>query len=727
MQATLETLVTDLNDSRKSILIPELEAGLNEQQRLAFHHDQGPCLVLAGAGSGKTTVLTRRIARLLAEGVEPQRIFVATFTKKAADEMSLRLAGLLGEAGPAMVEKLWIGTFHSHCLRILKTEWAILHGKAGYFQIADEHWQLRVARAIIGDKEWLPSGAPTPPFGMKLRYDPKSALSAVSAVKNRGAQPEDAERAFREHNPTYTDDTVAKLVKFWKYYEQAKQAKFDVLARRASKRLDFDDLLIEALHLLQTNPVALDKYREQFQAILIDETQDTSAIQWEIARLLTGSRENIFIVGDIGQAIYSFRGADPAATIVQYNGAFPTGEIIRLPKNYRSSATIVRAANELIEQAGIDDRYRLQMDSSHGEGTALEPTEHQTADDEASWIAQTLRARQDQGGLLHDCAILMRTNAYSRSLEDALIKAGVPYKLEGAMGFYGRREVRDLLAFLHLSLERNSPQADEACKRVLNVPSTSFGKPTRFLGGSFIGQVETVAAKRQVPIYQVLKEGQFTTKQGLAVKDFRDMLKEISQAGPTAEARLRKARDLGYDEFLLREEGHHEEEGNSRLDNLEELCVASAAFPSAQDYLNFTLAQQHKAGEEPVGDFVEMMTIHRAKGLEWPVVFVTGFAFGMLPHHRSLRFFDEDKTQVIPESIEEERRLAYVALTRAKDHLYLTWPKQTPTRGLSRSPFLLEMPSLGEVVIVEPVVVVANEPDDEIEFDETLIYGSEVA
>ncbi len=695
MQATLEALTQDHDAARASLLGTKLTDSLNSYQLQAYNHNEGPLLVLAGAGSGKTTVLTRRIARLLAEGIPAEKIFVATFTKKAADEMTSRLTAMLGESGPAMVEKLWIGTFHSHCLRILKTEWTLLHGKAGYFQIADEHWQMRVARAILGDREWLAKGLPAPPFGMNISYDPKSALSAVSAVKNRGYSVENAEAAFRDHSPGTADAGINTLVRFWRNYEMAKDVKFDLLTKKPSRRLDFDDLLIETLKLLQTNDSVRRKYREMFTMLSIDETQDTSAVQWEIARLMTSEAGNIFIVGDIGQAIYSFRGADPNSTVAQFTAAYPQGDILRLPTNYRSSATIVRVANELIERAGIDERYRLQMLPSQEEAEIPTATMHVDADAEADWLAQELVKHQSRGKDLHDCAILFRTNAYSRAFEESLIKHGVPYRLEGAMGFYGRKEIRDLAAFLHLSVERDSPAAAEAAKRILNVPSKKFGKPTHYLGGAFCAQVELEAQRKGISFYKALLTGQFKTAHGLAILDFREMIKAVAEVGDTAEARLRKARELGYDDYLLREEGHVEEEGNSRLDNLEELCVSSQSFPTAKDYLNFILAQQQTAGQEPAGDYVEMMTIHRAKGLEWDVVFVVGFAQGMIPHHRSLRFFDEDKKQLIPDSIEEERRLAYVALTRAKKVVYLSWPQQHLARALTRSPFLREMPSLG--------------------------------
>lgn len=700
MQVTLDAITEDLHKLRSEALLPKLEAGLNEQQKQAFYHDDGPALVLAGAGSGKTTVLTRRVARLLAKGVDPQRLFVATFTKKAADEMSLRLAGLLGDGGEAIVEKMWIGTFHAHCLRVLKHEWAHLYGKGGYFQLADENWQVRVAKAILGDKDWMARGLPSPPFGLNIAYDPKGALSAVSAVKNRGYSVEEAEKAFREHEPNWADPTITTLTKFWRCYEQAKQAKYDILAKKPSRRLDFDDLLIETLALLQQHKEIRAKYQNLFLYLCIDETQDTSRVQWEIARLLSATRENVFIVGDVGQAIYSFRGCSPEATVGQFGGAYPNGAIIRLPANYRSSATIVRVANELIGRSGIDARYRLEMAATQDEGEEPTQQEHATAEDEALWVAETLKTVQSTGTALADCAVLFRTNAYSRALEEAFVKNGVPYVLQGAMGFYARREVRDLCAFLQLTVERDSPSADDAVKRILNIPSKQFGKPTHFLGHAFIAEAETQAARKGVSLYRLLQIGQFKTAQGLAVKDMRDLVKEIHDAGEGVEERLRAARALGYDDWLLREEGHVEDEGNSRLDNLEELCVAARAFPTPADFLAFVAAQNRPKDGEETGDAVEMMTIHRAKGLEWPHVFVVGFAFGMLPHHRSLRWRDEDKTELLADSIEEERRLAYVALTRAKSRVYLSWPLQHQSRSLTRSPFLSEMPSLASTTIL---------------------------
>jgi DNA helicase-2/ATP-dependent DNA helicase PcrA len=692
MQVALDALTDELNEIRAAQVLPILENGLNEQQLTAFRHNEGPALVLAGAGSGKTTVLTRRVARLLSTGIDPKRVFVATFTKKAAVEMTQRLAALIGAGGEAIVEELWIGTFHSHCMRLLKAEWARIYGKqSSYFQIADENWQIRTVKAILGSKDWGGRNLPSPPFGLNIAFDPKSAISTISACKNRGYTVEQAERAISEHAPSLAPPTVETIKRIWRSYEMAKESKFDLLSRKPSRRLDFDDLLIETLHLLQESEDFRKRLQERFLYILIDETQDTSAIQWEIARLIAGDRQNIFIVGDIGQAIYSFRGADPRETISQYLGAYPNGDIVRLPSNYRSTATIVNIANELISHAEIDSRFRLAMKPALPEGDAPEVVEHIDADAEAKWVAESLSEFWNSGGILRDCAVLMRTNAYSRALEEAFVASGIPYRLEGAQGFYGRKEIRELLGFLHLSLERDSPSADAACKLIVNIPSKKYGKPTHFLGHAFINSICATAEEKGVSFYRALKQARTTTAQGLAISDFREMVAAVANAGDSAEDRLRKARELGYDAYVMREEGDIEDEDYSRFDNIDELCESSAAFPTAADYLNFILAQQSKAGEEPPGDYADMMTVHRAKGLEWKRVYVVGFAQGMIPHHRSMRFFDEEKTQIIPDSIEEERRLAYVAITRPKDKLFVSWPKLHLARTLSCSPFLSEM------------------------------------
>ncbi|MDX1931664.1 MAG: ATP-dependent helicase [Capsulimonadales bacterium] len=692
----------------------DLAAGLNPRQTEAFLHTGGAALVLAGAGSGKTTVLLRRVARLLAEGVAPSRILVTTFTKRAAQEMEDRLVALLGEDA---VEGLWIGTFHSHCLRILKKEWAELFGKEGRFDIADESWQKRVCRAILGKPDDY-KNLPSPPFGQNMKMDPKTALLAVSAAKNKGYSAEEGETSLARIYPDWEEPAVRSVARFWRCYEQAKGKEFDLLSKVPARRLDFDDLLIEAYTLLRDRKDVRLRYQEMFDYLLVDETQDTSAVQWEFAVLLSEWHGNIFLVGDVGQSVYGFRGCDPKTTLMAFKKAYPQGDIIRLPANYRSHKGIVTVANELITHADLDERYRLLMEPTREEGAPPDLTQHIDADAEAASVVARIRERIQAGRLqFKEFAVLYRTNAYSRAFEDALIAGGIPYRITGGTGFYNRREVRDLLAYLQLSVDPYSPAGDEAAKRVLNIASKKFGKTTRGLGKSFITQVEQLAAKNQWSFYEALKRGSFKTAQDVAILDFRRQIQEIHDAGDSATARLVAARQSGYDEYVIEEEGEAEDEGegSSRLENLDELVAAAGRFFAPEALLTFVAGQVRKANESSRNvDAVHLMTIHRSKGLEWPCVFVVGFAMNLLPHHRSLRYADG---KLLPDSLEEERRLAYVAITRAREFFALSWPLYHNGKALGPSPFLDEMPTLG------PLVEAARHTDDstgeETDWDET--------
>lgn len=674
---------------------PDLVAGLNPDQETAFRHTSGAALVLAGAGSGKTTVLLRRIARLILDGVPPERILVATFTKRAAQEMEDRLARLLGAE---TVDGIWVGTFHAHCLRILKKEWAERYGKDGRFDIADESWQKRVCRAILGRGDDYRK-LPTPPFGQNMKLDPKMALLAVSAAKNQGCLAEEGESALARIYPHWEQPAIQNVARFWRCYETAKQKEFDLLSRVPARRLDFDDLLLEAYTLLRDDPDARRAYQEKFDYILVDETQDTSAVQWEFARLLAQKHGNLFIVGDVGQSIYGFRGCDPRMTVMAFQKAFPAGQIIRLPANYRSQGQVVTIANELIAHADLDERYRLKMDLTRPDGHDPVLKQHVDAESEAASVVERLRALLNENALhFKDFAILYRTNAYSRAFEDALIAAGIPYQITGGTGFYNRREVKDLLAYLQLSVDPHSPAGAEAAKRVLNIASKRFGRPTRFLGAGFVRKVEESAEKLGCSFYDALRRGQFTTAQDVAIQDFRRQIREIHDAGESAQARLVAARQTGYDEYVLAEEGESDDEGegSSRLENLDELVAMSARFHAPEAILTFVAGQIRKAGESARAvDAVNLMTIHRSKGLEWACVFVVGFAMNLLPHHRALVYVDGE-LQI--DSLEEERRIAYVAITRAKEWLSLSWPQYHNAKALGPSLFLLEMPTLAPLL-----------------------------
>ena len=684
----------------------DLAAGLNEQQLEAFYHTKGAALVLAGAGSGKTTVLLRRIARLISEGVPPPRILVTTFTKRAAEEMRERLVTLLG--GDAAIEGLWLGTFHAHCLRILKREWAELYGKDGKFDLADEGWVKRVSRAILG-KPADYGKYPSPPFAQNMKLDPKLALLGISAAKNGGYSCEQGETALMRLYPDWELPVIQNVAKFWRCYETAKEKKFDLLARVPSRRLDFDDLLIEAYTLLRDNERIRLHYQDMFDYLMVDETQDTSQVQWDFARILSEWHGNLFLVGDVGQSVYGFRGCDPRLTVMSFRKSFPHGDIIRLSANYRSQATIVTVANELIAHADLDERYRLNMDATRSDGIAPLLSQHVDAESEAAWIVERIREQLQTGrAQFTDFAVLYRTNAYSRAFEDALIAGGIPYQITGGTGFYNRREIKDLLAYLQLSVDPHCPAGDDAAKRVLNIGSKRSGKTTRMLGRSFITKVEEQAVKAGCGFYEALRRGAFTTQQDLAVRDFRRQIGEIHDAGDTAAARLTAARQSGYDDYVIDDEGDSDDdggEGSSRLENLDELVAASAKFYAPEAMLTFVAGQikksqqrpgeEKKVGEKKILDAVHLMTIHRSKGLEWQSVFVVGFAMNLLPHHRSLRYVDGN---LLPDSLEEERRLAYVAITRARDQFSLSWPQYHNGKALGATPFLDEMPTLAPLV-----------------------------
>ncbi len=700
----------------------DLTAGLNAQQLEAFSHTKGAALVLAGAGSGKTTVLLRRVARLIADGTNPGRILVTTFTKRAAQEMEDRLTVLLGAEA---IAGIWIGTFHAHCLRILKKEWAELYGKEGRFEIADEYWQKRVCRAILGKPDDYKS-LPSPPFAQNMRMDPKMALLGVSAAKNKGYTAEEGETALARIYPDWEPPAVQSVARFWRCYEQAKHKEFDKLSKVPARRLDFDDLLVECYTLLRDNRAVRLRYQEMFDYLLVDETQDTSAVQWEFAVLLSEWHGNIFLVGDVGQSVYGFRGCDPRTTLMAFKKAYPHGDIIRLPANYRSHRGIVTVANELIAHSDLDERYRLFMEPTRAEGEAPDLKQHLDADSEAASVVSRIRERMNEGRLLFkDFAILYRTNAYSRAFEDALIAGGIPYQITGGTGFYNRREIKDMLAYIQLSVDPHCPAGDEAAKRVLNIASKKFGKTTRGLGKSFITQVEQLAEKQGCSFYEALKRGSFKTTQDVAILDFRRQIQEIHDAGDSVAVRLIAARQSGYDDYLLAEEGESEDEGegSSRLENLDELIAASGRFFAPEALLTFVAGQVRKANESSRSvDAVNLMTIHRSKGLEWPCVFVVGFAMNLLPHHRSLRYVDGT---LLPESLEEERRLAYVAITRAKEFYALSWPLYHNGKGLGPSPFLEEMPTLAPLVDAARHTQESSSEDSDGTDDEDLSYAEE--
>jgi DNA helicase-2/ATP-dependent DNA helicase PcrA len=609
---------------------------LNPSQRAAVEHGDGPILVLAGAGSGKTRVLTARLAHLVAaRGIRPDRLFATTFTNRAAREMRHRVAALL-EREP---NGLWIGTFHSLAARLLRRE-AHLLGFTPQFTIYDEDDRL----ALI--KRLMEQGG----FAIKA-FPPKLIQSIISGAKNRLVPPEELAAAGTEQIERVAADIYVALDR----------------ALRAANAMDFDDLLLHPLTLFRERPERLARYQERFQAILVDEFQDTNRAQYLIVRALAGAQGNITVVGDDDQSIYSWRGAD-LRNMLDFQRDFPTALLVRLEENYRSTQTILDAANAVIAENTQRLGKTLYTVRRGGVPIAIVATADER--DEAEWLARELAARVAEDHYAHrDCAVLYRTNAQSRALEDALRRAELPYQIVGAISFYARREVRDLIAYLRLVV---NPADDEACLRAIRVPK-------RGLGLGSLRMVQDAARGWQRPLLETASIADripgLRPQAKRALQDFAALIARLRQDAATATPAglLERVIEAVQYEAFLETEGA---EGLERVENVRELLAAAAEWSEEPDPEEqgtslerfLATAALSTSLEQPGGDpdGITLMTVHTAKGLEWPVVAVAGLEDGLFPLSRALETV---------EGAEEERRLAYVAITRARDRLYLTWAR----------------------------------------------------
>jgi DNA helicase II / ATP-dependent DNA helicase PcrA len=637
---------------------PELPLALNPAQREAVEHVHGPLLVLAGAGSGKTRVLTTRIANLIdRHGVPPERIFAVTFTNKAAGEMKQRIGRLLGRDPSG----LWIGTFHSLSARLLRRE-AELLGFSRRFTIYDEDDRLSLIKRLMDQRG----------HSTKL-FPPRAVQSLISAAKNRMVPPSE----LAAGSP----------------FDRLALASADVYgalgpALKAANAMDFDDLLLHPLTLFRERPDRLRAYQERFSFILVDEFQDTNRAQYELIRLL-GAHGNVCAVGDDDQSIYGWRGAD-VRNMQDFLRDFPGAKLVRLEENYRSTRIVLDAANGVIaENAGRIGKTLITRRSGGESVTLLAAADER---DEAEWVVRELERRSAAGEWSYaEMAVLYRTNSQSRALEEAFRRAGVPYRLIGAISFYERREVKDLLAYLRLVA---NPSDDEAFLRAVSVPRRGLGETSLgVLGQAAAGWGKPLLAAARgadmVPDLRPNVRGAFR-----AFAAFIDGLVEKASLLPPAEVLEQVIRAIDY-EAVLHAEGP---EGADRWENVREL-VASAADrseevtddPEAGTPLERFLAEAAllSSAETVVGneEGVTLMTLHTAKGLEWPVVVLTGMEHGLFPLARA-----EEQ----PDGLEEERRLCYVGLTRAKDKLYLTWARARRRGGELRpgiaSRFLKALP-----------------------------------
>ena len=628
--------------------VQDLGDGLNPAQVDAVTHPSGPLLVVAGAGSGKTRVLTRRIAHLVVErGVSPFAILAITFTNKAAGEMKERVAALVGP----VAHDMWVSTFHSACVRILRRDAALL-GYPSRFSIYDQGDAVRLTGYVIRD------------LGLDVkRYPARAVHSAISAAKNEGR----SASGYVEHAAGPYERRIGEV--FTEYQARLLRA----------GAMDFDDLLGNAVRLLRSQPDVLERYRGRFQHILVDEYQDTNQVQNDLVMLLGSAHRNVCVVGDSDQSIYRFRGAD-IRNILEFERAFPDATVVVLDQNYRSSQTILDAANAVITRNPGRQPKHLWTDAGPGDRVVRYRADDEV--EEARWVVGRIRSLHDAGRRWSDMAVFYRTNAQSRAVEEQMVNLGVSYRVIGGTRFYDRREVRDALAYLKLAA---NPVDEVAARRVLNVPR-------RGVGDTSVAKVDALAAEGGIGFVAALREAVDAGVSGRAatgIQAFLDLLDHLSGSvddGP--ETVLSAALDRsGYLDELRSE---HTIESEGRLENLAELVGAASGFDSVDDFLE-RVALVADTDDLPDDDDdagqVVLMTMHAAKGLEFPAVFIVGMEDGVFPHLRALGD---------PDELAEERRLAYVGITRARERLFLShaWSRmlhgQTQYNPPSR--FLDEIP-----------------------------------
>jgi DNA helicase-2/ATP-dependent DNA helicase PcrA len=633
--------------------------GLNPQQREAVTYHGGPLLILAGAGSGKTRVITHRIAHLIhACNVPPEAIVAVTFTNKAADEMRKRIETLLG--GRHAVAGLIVSTFHSFCVRLLRRDGQSLAGiRPGFtrnFTIYDEDDQVALIKAIYREL-----GLEEKQF---MQY--RAALSRISHAKSVKEAPEDVLRNSK-------DPKTTRLASIYEHYEGR---------LRQANALDFDDLLLEAVRLLQYDDRLREAWNRRVVHLLIDEYQDTNRSQYELMRLLTEVHQNVCVVGDEDQSIYSWRGAD-IQNILDFERDYPRARTIKLEQNYRSTKNILEGASALV--ARNKQRKGKWLWTEAGAGTPIGLYEGYDGENEALFVAdqieRVLRENPRQA-----IAVLYRTNFQSRQIEEALRRYGRSYQVVGGFSFYQRAEIKDALAYLKLLV---SPQDSVSLLRIVNVPARGIGKTT-------VEQIERYAVEHGIGLWdaigRMLDENAFATRAGAALGEFRKLIEDLREtaAREKLQETLRQILDRsGYMKML---EAGKDPDSETRVENLSELENATIeAAERGEGIVEFLDHAALVSEADTIDDAaqIRLMTVHNAKGLEFPVVFVAGLEDGLFPHSRSL----ESET-----AMEEERRLCYVAMTRAQARLILTWARQrrrfgggvaepsTPSRFLSEIP-----------------------------------------
>ena len=629
--------------------------GMNPQQQEAVEYTEGPLLILAGAGSGKTRVLTHRIAYLMEEkGVKPWNIMAITFTNKAAQEMRERVDQIAGFGA----ESVWVSTFHSSCVRILRRYIDRL-GYDNRFTIYDTEDSKTVMKEMIRRLDLDP----------KI-YKERNLLSKISAAKNEMITPNEYEKQVTR----WEDRRVGEIYRA--YQEQLKK----------NNALDFDDLLVKTVELFRDCPEALDYYQERFRYIMVDEYQDTNTVQFQFVSRLAARYRNLCVVGDDDQSIYKFRGAN-IGNILDFEKVFPDAKVIKLEQNYRSTQNILDAANEVIRHN--KGRKEKRLWTENGTGDKVNFRQFQSGFEEAEFVAGEI-GRKVRTGENHyrDFAVLYRTNAQSRLFEEKFLLANIPYKIVGGVNFYGRKEIKDLLAYMKTV---DNSLDDLAVQRIINVPKRGIGAAT-------IGKVEAYAAEQDIHFYDALLEADYIPGLGRAaakirpftlfIQSLRSQLEYLS----VKELLEKIIEDTGYVKEL---EAEDTEEARARIENIDEFISkaadyeASAAEPSLSGFLQEVALVADIDSVDDSSDYVLLMTLHSAKGLEFNEVYMAGMEDGLFPSYMTITGDD-------PSELEEERRLCYVGITRARKKLTLTAARQRMIRGETQysktSRFVREIP-----------------------------------
>lgn len=611
---------------------------LNDKQLEAVEHKDGPCLVLAGAGSGKTKVLTQRIINLIDSGVSPYNILAITFTNKAAKEMKNRVENELG----GVTDSIFIGTFHSFGLRILRENYIDI-GYTSNITILDTDDAKAIVKRILKENGYDPA-----------KYEIRTIINKISSAKNDGISPDEYTKLFLNDL-----DIVIGLV----YKEYTKLLK-------DNNSVDFDDLLLKPVELLKKNKIILEKYQERFKFILVDEYQDTNSIQYELCKLLASKYKNIFVVGDANQSIYSFRNAD-YRNILNFEKDYKNTKVILLEENYRSTNNILKAANSVIKNNS--EGKKLNLWSSKRDGELIDYIRCEDEIKEANFVINKIKDLVSNGYKYSDIAVLYRTNAQSRVVEDAFVRNNIPHNIIGSYYFYNRKEIKDLIAYLKLIY---NPCDSVSLERIINVPK-------RGIGAKSIENLRKKATENNVSMFDAIDSGKEL--------EFKKMILKLQEFSLNANLSDLIEEILSTTGLRMEYEINKSLENEAKVENLNEFKTVALMFEESgiydlQTFLENIVLVSDRGQYNNDGDEVSIMTLHSAKGLEFNVVFLLGMEEGLFPHNRS---FDSLS------NLEEERRLCYVGITRAKEKLYLLSARQRTifgkTSGTIESRFIREI------------------------------------